>query len=820
MKMTLRTLFSHWKRHPLQLALMVLGLSLATTLWSAVQALNSEARSSYAAAAQTLSQQEFAQLELHDKSLTLQDYVRLRRAGIAASPVIEGRMQISVSDAGTDRGESEGVVDIIGIDPLSYPRAGQLIAALEGQPGTGDASPGLLDMLSDRPLVFASEETRKTLMKSDLNWRISTLNIVPQGSVIVDISVAERVLEKSGTLSHILLPDPGEWVAAQEILPQAHLREPSDAALGDISQLTRSFHLNLTAFGLLSFAVGLFIVQGMITLGVEQRRKTIAILRYLGVTTRQLTLALLLEVLALALVSGLLGIVLGYFLAAVLISDVSATLSGLYGAEVAGSLQLRPGWVVSGLAMALLGAGLASVQALLRLRNCAEQLTELGRPQSRLRAKPLFQIAFAGLILIFAGAAVLWLGKGLIAGFVFLAGLMLGAALLLPIVLFALISLGATRTRRAMSQFFWADLRSQLPGLSMALMALMLAVATNIGVGTMVSSFRATFVGWLDQRLSAQVYVSAETAQKAAEVFDWADKTGSIALPLYRKGADYGGAPLTLLGVVDDRSYRENWPLLQSAKGAWDWVHQRGAILINEQMARRFDLSVGEDVTLDGFGRKVIAGIYSDYGNPTGQIILSATQLAGSNESVELQRIGLRHNSMSAAEMIRNLRQAVDFKTDDIISQPQIKALSLSIFDRTFVITGALNILTLAVAGFALFTSFLTQWSQRLPQLAPLWAMGVDRQRLAQLDLIRSLLLALFCFLCALPLGVALAWALLAIVNVEAFGWRLPMRLFPGDWLRVLALTGLAALLAALTPALRLLRAEPAQLLGSFSNDR
>ena len=43
-------------------------------------------------------------------------------------------------------------------------------------------------------------------------------------------------------------------------------------AESDIAKLTDSFHLNLTAFGLLSFAVGLFIVHGAIGLAFEQRR--------------------------------------------------------------------------------------------------------------------------------------------------------------------------------------------------------------------------------------------------------------------------------------------------------------------------------------------------------------------------------------------------------------------------------------------------------------------------------------------------------------------------------------------------------------------
>ena len=70
------------------------------------------------------------------------------------------------------------------------------------------------------------------------------------------------------------------------------------------------------------------------------------------------------------------------------------------------------------------------------------------------------------------------------------------------------------------------------------------------------------------------------------------------------------------------------------------------------------------------------------------------------------------------------------------------------------------------------------------------------------------------------PLGLALAWALLAVVNVGAFGWQLPMYLFPLDYLRLGALALLAAALAALWPAWRLSRMPPAQLLGVFRNER
>lgn len=90
----------------------------------------------------------------------------------------------------------------------------------------------------------------------------------------------------------------------------------------------------------------------------------------------------------------------------------------------------------------------------------------------------------AVLLLVLAGLTA-WIGGGLVMGFVTLGALLLGAALLLPAVLIAGLKLGARTARSAMAEWVWADMRQQVPGLSLALMALMLALATTIGVSTM-----------------------------------------------------------------------------------------------------------------------------------------------------------------------------------------------------------------------------------------------------------------------------------------------------------------------------------------------
>ena len=132
----------------------------------------------------------------------------------------------------------------------------------------------------------------------------------------------------------------------------------------------------------------------------------------------------------------------------------------------------------------------------------------------------------------------------------------------------------------------------------------------------------------------------------------------------------------------------------------------------------------------------------------------------------------------------------------------------------------ALNVLTLGVAAFAILMSLLTLADLRVPQLAPVWAIGVTRATLGRLELLRAVGLGMLVFACAIPLGLALAWVLLGMVNVEAFGWQLPMFLFPLDYLQLGAYALLAVAMAAAWPAWRLIRTPPAALLKVFAHER
>jgi putative ABC transport system permease protein len=215
-----------------------------------------------------------------------------------------------------------------------------------------------------------------------------------------------------------------------------------------------------------------------------------------------------------------------------------------------------------------------------------------------------------------------------------------------------------------------------------------------------------------------------------------------------------------------------------------------------------------------------VVGIYADYGNPKGQIGVDTDALAKHWPEVTRTRFGLRVASAKVAALVAALHETFGLDSSRLLDQATLKAESTRIFNRTFSVTSALNAFTLGVAGVALLTSLLTLSNSRLPQLAPLWALGLTRRRLAGIELLKTMSVAFITALLALPLGLLVAWCLVAVVNVKAFGWRLPFHVFPTQLLWLLAVTMLAALLATCLPILHLMRLQPAALVKIFANER
>lgn len=796
-----RALLSHWRYRPLQFFTLILGVALATGLWSAVQAINAEARASYDRAASVLAQNQLDQLVAKDGGkIPLQTYVRLRRAGLDVSPVIEGEYRF-----GTTR------LRLVGIDPLTMP-SGQIVLP------PSDPS-ALIDFMREPGQMIVSPATAARLNDTS-GLLIRTAKDIPDDAAFVDISTADRLLKRNGDLSRIVIVASrnADYQTPGPLPPDLSLRKAGSRS--DIARLTDSFHLSLTAFGFLAFVVGLFIVYSATGLSFEQRRGTFRTMRSLGVSHSSLMVMLVIETTFFALVSGALGVVLGYVVASALLPGVAASLRGLYGATVAGSLSFRPEWWLAGIVIALIGTLLSSLQHFWHVWRMPLLSAAQSRAWTMASTRGLTFQAGAGMLLLILSGVLASLGHGLVSGFAVLGTLLLGAAFILPALLALGLKVGEDVSRHVLAGWFFADTRQQLPGLSLALMALLLALSANIGVGTMVSSFRQTFLGWLDQRLAAEVYVTARDEGEAARLRQWFPDHTRAVLPVWSTKGEISGQQVQIFGVADDATYRDHWPLILGSAATWDEIAAGRGALVNEQFWRTGKASLGEQIELPGGWSATVVGVFSDYGNPTGQVIIGIDALVQHYPDIEKLRYGLRMEPGMVEDFRRRLMKDFGLPDANIVDQASLKRQSAAIFEQTFAVTGALNVLTLAVAGFAMFSSLLTLASLRLPQLAPVWALGLRRRHLAMLEVLRTLALWLATFVASIPVGLGLAWVLLAIINVEAFGWRLPLILFPLDWLRLGFTALLAAFVSVLIPVRRLAKTEPADLLRIFASER
>ncbi|MBF7144818.1 MULTISPECIES: ABC transporter permease [Pseudomonas] len=816
----LRALVSHWRRHPVQLASVLTGLWLATSLLTGVQALNSQARDSYAKASQLIGGEPQASLVATNGATVSQDvFVALRRAGWPVSPVLRGRLVL--------KDQPEQRLQVMGIEPVSLPAgtslAGQAMSteqlvAFFTPPGVTWVAPQTLLALGlaegTQPLTEEGQALPPLQAKADM----------APGLLLVDIGFAQRLLNRPGQVSRLLLPKDYPL----PLLPDAfahQLKVQHSGDENDLGKLTESFHLNLDALGFLSFVVGLFIVHAAIGLALEQRRSLLRNLRASGVSARLLIVALAVELGAMALVGGVAGVVSGYGLASLLLPDVAASLRGLYGAEVAGQLTLSPWWWLSGIGVSLLGALLAGSNSLPRAARLP--LLALGSAQAWQESHTRWlrrQGGVAALGLGVALAAAVW-GNSLAMGFVLMAGLLLGAALGLPVVLNALLNALLGRRSAVLGQWFLADCRQQLPALSLALMALLLAMAANIGAGSMTSGFRETFVHWLGQRLTAELYINPASPQQALPLQAWLQQQPEIkaVLPNRDVPLQLDGWPADLYGIIDHPNYREHWPLLEAAAGdPWAQLAHDQALMLSEQLARRLKVAAGDEVQLPtpaGPWAVKVVGIYADYGNPKGHVLVNTDHLLAHWPEQKPDRFNLRIDPHDVPALLNRLHAQFELDDSHIIDQAQLKTWSTQVFERTFAATGALNSLTLGVAGVALFISLLTQSQSRLGQLAPLWALGVTRRQLMLLNLAQTWLLAVLTLTLAVPLGLLLAWCLDAVINVQAFGWRLPLQVFPLQLLRLMGLAMIATLLASAWPLYRLFKTQPADLLRTFAHE-
>jgi putative ABC transport system permease protein len=125
----------------------------------------------------------------------------------------------------------------------------------------------------------------------------------------------------------------------------------------------------------------------------------------------------------------------------------------------------------------------------------------------------------------------------------------------------------------------------------------------------------------------------------------------------------------------------------------------------------------------------------------------------------------------------------------------------LRIFDSTFAITYALEIIAIAVAMLGVAATLLTLVLERRRELSMLRLIGAARRQVQRVVVIEAALIGAISQILGLVVGLALSVLLVYVINVQSFGWTIQFRV---PWLflaQVSVLVVVATAVAGLYPA-------------------
>jgi putative ABC transport system permease protein len=823
--------------------LSILGVALGVAMVISIDLSNSSAQRAFSLSAEALTGKATHQIQGSGDFLSDQVYRDLRlTAGYRNSaPVIDGYGRVQ----GLDR-----TFQILGVDPIA-----------EGPFRDFSSQDGGIDLakfITGQPTAVISDQVLEDLAKNigdslqvsvggrpfDLliAGAIATANQRSQQALesvlLVDINTAQQLFDMDGQLSRIdlLIPDENEEAILASLLaglPESTRLVSSGSRTDTLSQMTRAFELNLQALSLLALLVGMFLIYNTMTFSVVQRLPLIGRLRALGVTKSEVLSMIVKEAVLIGLIGTILGITAGIGLAQFLLGLVTQSINDLYFVLSVQELTIE---LIPVLKAVTLGLGATLLAAFWPAREAAEAevSTVLRRSSSESRlAQRLPSLALTGLAVgLVGGGILLFPNGGIIAGYSSLLFVIIGFSLLIPALIVGLSALirpilGALNG--LIGKMSVRGVVTELSRTSVAVAALVVAVAASVGVGVMVDSFRVTVVSWLESQLQADIYVQPPSAvarkadaQLQAELVRMFKETKGVASVHSVFSEDvmttFGSSNLvtTSLGAKASESYQTK----EIQDGFWEQFAQEEVIMISEAYAYRFGIGMGDSLgimTDKGMQSFPIQAIYFDYASDMGTITMNRSLYDRYFDNRAIYGLALYADDKTEVDVLVNrLRdRAVGVQEVFIRSNKGLREASIEIFDRTFTVTVVLRLLAVVVAFVGILSSLMALQLERAREHAVLRANGMTPGQLWNYVITQTGVMGVIAGVLSIPLGLLISYVLVYVINLRSFGWTLEFMVSPSLLIQAVGLAVGAALLAGIYPSWKMARANPADALRS-----
>ena len=366
--------------------------------------------------------------------------------------------------------------------------------------------------------------------------------------------------------------------------------------------------------------------------------------------------------------------------------------------------------------------------------------------------------------------------------------------------------------------------------------SLMVVISVYIGIGTMTASFRQSVVTWVDDNIGGDIHI--RSADHRLLSLDPRFVRQVLALPEVARASTYSVHRVfsNQSGEVHVFSYKTD-----HSKKEWVWTtdhhdtrfNHDGWIYISEIFAQNHGISGargGDVLLLTQHGEQVfhVAGIFRDFFMGGGRIIvnrkvmkkfwgfsgITSIQLFLAPDVINSSVVdprgedGIGRTMLKIRDLMENRRQKALKNMDSAIPPPiemrrgdTIKEGVLSVFDQTFMITIAMQLLTAIVALTGIVNSVMALLLERVREIGILRACGAEVRQVTGLLLVECGVCGWLAGLFAVPLGGFISWVLIDVINRRSFGWTYDLVFQMDIFIQAVGFALIAALVAAAIPA-------------------
>ncbi len=640
----------------------------------------------------------------------------------------------------------------------------------------------------------------------DRDYQLKVVDIIdrpalPSDTFIMDLGNFQEFFGKEGYLSGIDLKAGKKTVAEIEKILPPYLSIAGKAQLiEDRKSLVKSFRYNLQFVSLIAVLVGIFLLYNTIFISVVKRRTEIGVLRALGMRRRSVVLLFTAQGLILGLIGSTLGIIFGQIAAYFSVAAVRKTITTMYGAISISDYLISTGDVLLALGLGAVISFLASAvpayeASRVRPTESAKEGTFESKYQDR-RAT----LAAAGAVLVLSGCLVSYVDyRKMPFDFPFLAyagilSIILGFTFLSPAYLALLLRLLKRPTEkvfRATGGLTVADMQGSVYRFSVALMSVAISSALIFALLTLIFSFRNSLKAWISRNISADVYIKPASCRSNFCYFPLSSALVKTIEGLPEVAGidrfrtlqiDFRGRKI--VAGFGDRNIRERLGLTNSRGEApvYTYSGDRRVVGISKYLSVKYGLKTGDRITLDtpkGKKEFTIIDVFSSYSTTSGFMYLDRRWLKedwGLDDTTQLG-IYLRKGTDTDRFIGRLKAMLLPRYALEITNTAELRESVLSIFDRTFAITYAIELISIVVSLIGVINTLLALVLERKREISILRYLGGSWEQIRDMLVLAAGIVGVTGILMGGVMGPLMSVIFIEVINKISFGWDISFHL-------------------------------------------